>query len=495
METSNSPNALSAKGWFDRGNDCKRAGDVAGALDAYRSSLKLNPRAAAPWIGLAQVLDANQQFEDARQCLKRATLAEPRNLLARQNLANAHKNLGHVEDARREFEAALSIAPDSAAIHFGLGHLHEDLGEPEEAVESYRAALVIAPDAAEAMGNLLGLGRHVDISGEIDLAQKQMAGDDHRKRALIGYGLGKALDQQQSYDGAFAVYQLANDARRALSGKFDRDVFDRRITSMIDLFSERFFEERRSTGETANRPVFIVGLPRSGTTLTEQILASHPQCFGAGELNALSDLATGTPDRLGNADKNWPFCVRDLSPEHFSAIAREYLAISGQRAPKGAQRVVDKQPLNFWHLGLIALAMPNARIIHCTRDIRDCGLSIYTQNFSVQQAWSTDLADIAYYWQGYLRLMKHWSAASGLQILDLAYEETVTELESQARHLLDFVGLPWDDRVLQFHQSDRAVQTPSRWQVRQPVYQSSKARWRNYEKHLGPLLEAAKAQE
>ncbi|NRA85380.1 MAG: sulfotransferase, partial [Gammaproteobacteria bacterium] len=166
----------------------------------------------------------------------------------------------------------------------------------------------------------------------------------------------------------------------------------------------------------------------------------------------------------------------------------------GQRAPEAVLKVVDKQPLNFWHLGLVAMAFPNARIVHCTRDIRDCGLSIFTQNFNTTQNWSTDLDDIAFYWQGYKKLMEHFKQVSGLPILEVNYEETVSELEWQSRRLLDFVGLPWDECVLNFHQSQRAVQTPSRWQVRQPLYQSSKARWRNYESYLAPLMNAVEAQ-
>ena len=180
-----------------------------------------------------------------------------------------------------------------------------------------------------------------------------------------------------------------------------------------------------------------------------------------------------------------------LSEQQILALADDYLFESRQRAPDTVLNVVDKQPLNFWHLGLVAMALPNARIVHCTRDIRDCGLSIFTQNFNTQQQWATDLDDIAYYWQGYKKLMAHFADVSDLKILDVAYEETVSDINQQARQLLGFIDLPWDERVLNFHQSDRAVQTPSRWQVRQPLYQSSKARWRHYECYLSSLIKAA----
>lgn len=493
MSSETASSGRSAREWFDTGNALRRAGDFAGALGAYRNSIRLGPHNAAPWLGLAQLLEANNQFEDARQCLRQAVVASPGHLLARLQLANTHKSLGYIDDALCEYEAVLAMDSGSAAAHFGLGQLFEDLGEPDRAASAYREALKIDPAMSEALANLLGLGRHVDISAEIETATAQMEGGDARRRALLGYGLGKALDQQHSHDAAVAAYRMANEARRAQAGAFDRPAFDRRIDAMINIFSQAFFDERRGWGDPSDRPVFIVGLPRSGTTLTEQIIASHPQCHGAGELAILTDLATGTPDRRGTEDPPWPRCAPLLTRDQIEGVGRDYIAEVGKRADGATRRVIDKQPLNFWHLGLIAVALPNARIIHCTRDIRDCGFSIFTQNFNVQQSWSTDLGDIAHYWRGYRRLMDHMKRVSGLAILDVAYEDTVADLDARARQLLVFAGLPWDERVLQFHANERAVQTPSRWQVRQPVYQSSKARWRLYERHLAPLIEAAEA--
>jgi len=484
-----------AKAWFDRGNAFTAAGNLPAALDAFRRAIKLNARVAAPWIALAQLLGDNGQQEDARACLRNAVVADPTHALARLRLAHAHQGLGHLADAEREFRAALRLDPRSAAAQVGLGQLLEDIGNPLAAADAYRAALAVEPSRAEALANLLGLARHVDVAPELARARMRLERGDCRERALVGYGLGKALEQDQRHAEAFSAYAAANAARREAAGGFDRDEFDRRIAAMIALFSSSYFAARRDWGDASNAPVFIVGLPRSGTTLTEQIIASHPACFGAGELNVLTDLATGMPDRLGKADPPWPLCAGDANRAQTAALARDYLRRSAERAPASACRIVDKQPLNFWHLGLIATALPNARIIHCTRDIRDCGFSIYTQNFNVDLRWATDLGDIAYFWRGYRRLMQHWSAVTGLQILECAYEDTVVDLETQARRLLAFCGLPWDDRVLDFHRNARAVQTPSRWQVREPLYRSSLARWRHYEAELGPLREASAACE
>ncbi len=487
-------NALTAKEWYECGYKRKRSGDITGSLDAFKQSLKLNSKVAAPWIGLAQLMDANNQLEEARQCLQQATIVEPNNVMVRQLLASSHQALGYVDHAKREFENALTLDPNSALTYCGLGQLSEDIGEAKEAAAAYRKALSIDKFQNEALSHLLALGRHVDISSEIEQAKTKLECLPLKDKALVGYGLGKAYEQQKNYPAAFMAYKIANDARRESTEAFNRKVFDARIEIMMDIFSAEFFKARQGWGNQSERPVFIVGLPRSGTTLTEQILASHEQCFGAGELGVLTDLATGTPDRLGNAEISWPESAINLSAQQVHDLGEDYLIASGQRAPNVVLKVVDKQPLNFWHLGLVAMAFPNARVVHCTRDIRDCGLSIFTQNFNSTQSWSTDLDDIAYYWQGYQKLMEHFKQVSGLQILEVNYEETVSDIEWQSRRLLDFVGLPWDKRVLNFHQSERAVQTPSRWQVRQPLYQSAKARWRNYESYVAPLMNAFEAE-
>ncbi|MEM7661454.1 MAG: sulfotransferase [Pseudomonadota bacterium] len=481
----------SARAWFEKGERLRGEGNTPGAFDAYRKSLKLNPNVAAPWVGLARLLDGNQQPKEALECLKRAADAEPHNLVASIKLAQSFLGIGQVENAKQEYNRALSIDDRSPDAYFGLGRLHEDAGAPEEAAEAYRAALKLKPCHAEALANLLGLGRYVDVSDELAAAQSNINDIDDPAAALIGFGIAKELDRRGEFDTAAKVLISANGARQREAGLFNREHFDQRIQTLIDVFSESFFKDRLGWGHSSNMPVFIVGLPRSGTTLTEQIIGSHPTCFGAGELGVLADLSTGTPDRLGRAEPPWPKSAPELSEKQVSDIGREYTDELRNIADSSVRYVVDKQPLNFWQLGLVALALPNARIIHCVRDIRDTGLSIFSQNFHVDQRWSADMEDIGYYWRGYRRLMQHWTLVSRLKIIDVHYEDTVTDVETQACNLLQFLDLPWDDRVLLFHENDRAVQTPSRWQVRQPVYSSSKAKWRNYESLIEPLAEQA----
>lgn len=476
---------------YDKGLAREKAGDIPGAFEAYRRSAKADTKVAAPWVGLARLLARNHQRRDAIGCLERATACEPDNAAVWTILGRTLAEDGQLGEARRAYETALTKAPESAAPLLGLGALQEDLGDREQASAIYRRLLSSHPGHVEALTGLLSVSEGARLTEALGEAQARLATADDRDGALLGYAIGKALARSGDTDGSFAALVAANAARRREAGDFDRTAFDRRIEVLAGLFSRDFLGERRGWGDPSERPVFIVGLPRSGTTLTEQILAGHPGVHGAGELDLLTDLATGLPNRLGCDGPPWPRAVTDLSREGCSGIARDLLSRLDRLAPASAARVIDKQPLNFWHLGLVALVMPNARVINCSRDIRDCGLSIFAENFASEQRWATDLGDIAHYWRGYRRLMDHWRAVSDLRILDVRYEDLVADLEGQSRRLLDFLDLPWDEAVLDFHTRDRAVQTPSRWQVRKPIYTTSTGRWRTYERHLGPLIAAA----
>ena len=481
----------SGKDLYDKGIACENAGDTAGAFEAFRQSARINPRVAAPYVGLARLLSRNHQRADTLACLDRAVACEPGNaaiwIIRGQTLSQD----GQLEAARSAYEKALSLDANAIRAALGLGAVHEDLGDRAGAARIYQELLARAPDEAEAIAGLLGVASADALPAAINTAANRIQTASDADAALIGYALGKKLAKSGDHDGAFRAWSAANAARRRFAGPFDRAAFDARIDRLIEIFSPAFFAEREGWGEASEQPVFIVGLPRSGTTLTEQILSGHPDVFGAGELDLLTDMATGTPDRLGRADPPWPETALELTRTHVAGIARDHLARLAGLAPAGAGRVIDKQPLNFWHLGLVALAFPNARIIHCTRDMRDNGLSIFAENFTPEQRWATDLSDIMHYWRGYRRLMAHWQTALPIRMINNPYEAMVADLETAAQNLVSFLGLPWDERCLAFHEHERAVQTPSRWQVRQPVYATSVGRWRHYETEIGALADTA----
>lgn len=469
----------------------EKAGKLHMALDAFKGSLRADPKKSAPWIGLGRVLDKNQQHAEALQCYQHACAAEPQNPSARVRLGQALSDAGKTDEAERAFKLALDTDPAHAAAYHGLGSVYEDCGRASDAATAYRKCLRLDENASQTLGNLLGLGRQIDVDDAIEMARNQLKDLHHDGDiALIAYGLGKELERRGEYAEAFESYRQASEARKQVTGHFNKEAFDKRIEAICNVFTQDFFRSRAGYGDSSTIPIFIVGLPRSGTTLTEQILASHPTCFGAGEIDALSDLATGTPDRLGRTDVFWPLCAPQLTAKHVQDIAEDYLNRLTAGAPDTAVRVIDKQPLNFFQLGLVRLALPKAKIIHCARDIRDNGLSIYSENFAPSQRWSIDLEDIAHYWHGYRRLMTHWKGVLGDEMLTQHYEQTVDDTEKSSRRLLEFAGLPWDPACLQFHKNDRAVQTPSRWQVRQPIYKRSAGRWSHFEEFITPLTQA-----
>lgn len=476
--------------YYDEGVRLEAEGDFAASFGAFRLSAKANPRIAAPFVGLARILMRNRQRTDAIACLKNASRCEPANIAVKIMLGQALSEDGQIDSAKAVFEEVLAKEPASIPALLGLGGLHEDRGDRGAAVDVYCQLLAAHPGQLEGLAGLLAVANGDALAMAVRDARARLRTAEDRESALLGYALGKALSRMGDTDGAFESWTLANQARCREARPFDHTSFDHRVSHICEIFSAQFIDDRRESGNLSDRPVFIVGLPRSGTTLTEQILAAHRDVHGAGELDLLSDLATGLPDRLGRADPPWPDAARDLTGEHVRRLGNDYLDRIAQISPPAASRVVDKQPLNFWNLGLLAMALPNARIIHCRRDIRDCGLSIFSEDFTPDQRWSTDLADIAHYWHGYRRLMDHWKEATSLRILDVDYEDVIADLEDQSRRLLDFIGLPWDESVIHFHKSARAVQTPSRWQVREPLYTTSKGRWRKYEHHIGPLLAA-----
>ncbi len=294
----------------------------------------------------------------------------------------------------------------------------------------------------------------------------------------LQYALGKYYDDTKQYEPAFDHFTQANQSSKRFASPYDRGQLTLRVERIIQSFDAKFFTQAGGTLHPSERPVFIVGMPRSGTSLAEQILASHPSIYGAGELmywhGAYEAYRRTEPDRKA---------ALELIPN----LAKQYLdrlnALDAQ-----AGRVVDKMPANFWYAGLLHAAFPSARIIHMQRHPFDTCLSIYFQNFFNIGAYAHDLADLAHFYGEYRRVMSHWRRVLPEKaLLDVPYEALVEEPETWARRMLAFVGLPWDPRCLDFHQTDRVVITASKWQVRQKISTASVARWRNYEKHIGPL--------
>lgn len=393
------------------------------------------------------------------------------------------------EEAAAAWRRALELAPQRAGYHSNLGNALLNLGRLEEARRCYQLAVELDPALAAAFFQWARGARHrlahpAEMDGvEAVLQRPDLDADD---RAFFHFALGKIYDDSGLYDLAWPHFAAGNRLE-AVRQPFEATAHAAHVDELIGYFSAGRLADR-GLGTHDPRPVFIVGLPRSGTTLVEQILASHPEVHGAGEREDLGRIEAGLSGRTPSGTP-YPVCLDDLGPGPARELARRYLEGVCARAGD-AVRVTDKMPHNFLRLGLAALLLPAARVIHCRRAPRDTCLSIFFQKFSGANPYAYDLNRIAAFHRDYRRLMEHWRAALPLAMLEVRYEDLVADQEAQTRRLLDFCGLAWRDECLSFFRARRSVATSSSWQVRQPVYRSSLARWRNYEKHLTPLLEA-----
>ncbi|HYV35824.1 MAG TPA: sulfotransferase [Gemmataceae bacterium] len=434
--------------------------------------------------------------EQAEQQFHKALKARPQLLEVHRNLANAFVEQGRLEDAVAALEKALHMQPKFTEARINLADVLKKLGRFDQAVTHLRQVLRDNPDCAFAywnLGNYAVQGKYRFSDAEVHHIHTLLEGNRQPlvERSLLHLTLADLLDHQGSYDAAFAHYRQGNALRKEWLHRVGRafDPIEHRtlINRLMETFDKAFFEESWPAANNSEVPVFVIGMPRSGTTLVGQILSSHSSVLGAGELRDLGLMVSS------NARPNEPFgdCVAHLAKESgpkLREISERYLSRLSKLGGS-AQRVIDKMPDNFLLLGLIARMYPHARIIHCRRDPLDVCLSCYFQNFGgVVYSWS--LEDLGLYYREYERLMAHWHHVLPLQVYDVRYEDLVARQEQVSRELVAFCGLKWEDRCLEFHKNPRPVKTASALQVRRPMYTSSLARWKHYSAHLEPLRRA-----
>jgi len=474
-----------ADAWHNLGTALRRLGRPEEAFDALKQALLLDPARADTYLNLSNLLVERAQFDDALKCLERAVRHDPTLATAQSRLAEQVSANGGLERAESLFRKSVSLDPKNLDGWLGLGQILEDTGDAESALSCYRSILAQQPGHAAALGRYLALLRS-EVSADLLAAARRALDDEQRAdeaRACIGYGLAKYLDRRGDYAQAATTARAANAARRRHAGGFDRAAFNSRVTSICETFDAKFFAERRTFGLGTDQPVFIVGLPRSGTTLTEQIVSAHPLFHGAGELPDLPRLAARE-----HGQAPWR-AASMLDAARSRELAHTYLRALRNGAEKGLLRITDKSPFNFFQLAFAALLFPQARVIHCRRNARDNALSIWLEDFNANQHYATDFGDLACLRAGYERVMAHWRQALPLAVLDVDYEALVADLEGESRRIVQFLGAPWDRRCLDFHLNERAVRTPSRWQVRERIYSRSVKRWRLYAPYLADLLE------
>jgi tetratricopeptide (TPR) repeat protein len=466
------------------GHAYRALGRLNEALASFREAVRINPNLAEAHAGMAMVFATTHHFDEAMDC--QAKLAR-----LKSDSAIVHEVMGWIclqksdgAAAIEHFQRALAIDRQMPSVWNSLGQALLYQGRVDESADCFRHVLEISPNSAIAHKYLLEATRKktdAQITPLTALLDQQNVSDDDR--ILAEFALANALDECERYDEAFSHAAVANalvKAQRARHGeRFDPEAFHARIDKLIEAFTAEFFDRRRDWGDPSERPVFVVGMPRSGTTLVQQIAASHPQVYGAGELNSIANLSNRFPEsdpvRWGRDS------IRRAATEHLTYLSS---------LSTGASRIIDKLPSNLLRLGLISVLFPRARIILCRRDARDTCLSCYFHSFQAGNVFSYDLADCGHCHRENDRLAAHWLSVLPLKILKMRYEDIVADLEAQSRRLIDFLGLQWDPACLEFHRARNTVMTLSVWQVRQPIYQRSVDRWRHYQRHLGLLLEA-----
>jgi tetratricopeptide (TPR) repeat protein len=465
---------------YNLANLLSSLGRPAEAVPHYREALRQRPDFAECHNNLGSTLLTLGDADAAVGHLEQAVRLRPDFALAHYNLGNALRERNQVAEGVASYRRALRLKPDLALAHAALGEASLEQGDRQSAESHFRGALRLDPLSPHVLLNLAEHNLYTAADPGIDQLRSWLA--DPRLSpdfaSQLHFTLGHLLDRAGATDEAFDHFRRGNALRRSLfqqSGTaFDPAEHTRHIDRLTAAYSSEYFRRVQGFGLDSELPVFIVGMPRSGTTLVEQILAQHPEVYGAGELKDVGRIASRLPEILDAAT------TRDLAAAHLRRLTQ----LGGPAA-----RVTDKMPENFLHLGLIATLFPKACVLHCRRDPRDVCVSCFLQFFKgLNYTW--DLDDLGRYYRDYERLMAHWAAVLPLPTLEVAYEDLVANQEAMSRRLVDFCGLAWDERCLKFYENRRPVQSMSKGQVRQPMYRSSVGRWRRYEAHLGPLLSA-----
>jgi tetratricopeptide (TPR) repeat protein len=459
-----------------------RAGHIGQAEELLREHAASRPNDHEALALLAQIALMLRRLDEAESLLMQALRGDRKRADYHALLAEVLTTAGRHREAIGRYDQALKIHGDYDAAHAGKAETYLRMGKMDRAI----ASIERAPDTPiTAIPRLRALTRQGDYEEAIAVARRHLPATKATNDVQRGlwFGLGQACERAKRYDEAFEAFTHANTLS---TGGWTEDIDQRRNDTLMDAFSTEAMPTLPRSECQSDRPVFVVGLPRCGSTLVEQIIDAHPDAAGVGEIETLGQLIMEMPERLGTT-LPWPDLLQETNERGLTEIAEAYLADLKARAPKGS-KVVDKQLGNLIHIGLISLLFPKARIIHCTRDPMDLGLSIWTQKLPPgTNAFASDLKSIGQSWRLAQDLMEHWDDVLTYPILKVSYEELVADLEGQTRRILEFCGLSFDERCLRFWESGRTVLTLSSDQVRQPIYGSSVGRHKGWGALLDPL--------
>jgi tetratricopeptide (TPR) repeat protein len=439
----------------------------------------------------AQTLIRRQKHKAAQAQIERLLALDAANLEYRTLAATAALGLGRQEEALAIYDAMLSDVPSSWDVLLWRGHVLKTIGRVPEAIDSYRASATARPDFGDAYWSLANLKTY--RFGDEELARMRVEEAEPKigliDRYHLCFALGKALEDRGEIAESWTYYERGNALKRSES-RYRPEIIETNTKKQIEVFTPAFLQARAGWGDPSPDPIFILGLPRSGSTLLEQILASHSEVEGTQELPDIQAIVLDLQGREPDLDNpRYPAVLHDLTERDFRRLGEKYLADT-QVFRKGRPFFIDKMPNNFRHIGLIHLMLPNAKIIDARREPMACCFSNLKQLFAQGQEFTYSIEDIARYYRTYVELMDHWASVLPGRILRMQHEDVVADLEGQVRRMLDYCGLDFEPGCVKFHETERNVRTPSSEQVRRPIFRDSLDQWRKYEEWLGPLITA-----
>ncbi len=455
------------------------------------SCLEFEPDHIQARLDYVNVLHQRQKFEKA---LEQAAILRERergNPIFESAFANQSMAIGDFDTALEIYDALLEQYPNTPITHLVRGHALKTVGRQDAAIESYRTAYKVKPDFGDAFWSLANLKTYRFTDDEIKQMQacERDPGTQLEDHFHLCFALGKAFEDLAEFDSSFTYYERGNALKKAQL-QYDPDKMQKEFETQKAVLSKEFFEQTSHSGASSPAPIFIVGLPRAGSTLLEQILASHSMVDGTLELPNIPALVHRLNGRQRiSDDPRYPDVLNELDHEQLTKFGESYIE-STEVYRSGAARFTDKMPNNFRHIGLIHLILPNAKIIDARRDPMACCFSGFKQLFAQGQEFTYGLEDIGRYYQGYVELMHHWDEVLPGKVLRVQYEDVITDLETQIRKILEFCELPFEDACIEYYKTERSVRTASSEQVRQPIYDEGVEHWRNYEGFLAPLKSA-----
>ncbi len=454
-----------------------------------KRAIEIAPDFNLALVDLGRLCKDQDRYGEALECFDRAIALEPSHPQVHYLRAATLARASFTHEAIESYRRCLTLKPTHIGALMGLGHVLKAVGDYDGSVASYNACIRRVPDNGETYWSLANLKRYRFDDAMVAEMEKRISAtqEDAQSEVNFLFALGKAYEDRGDFERAWHFYRTGNEKQRA-QVSYDPVLTEAINDRLLQVYTPDFLASCAGAGHADPSPIFILGLPRSGSTLLEQILASHSQVEGTSELPYVGR-ASSSLNRNRNEGLNYPEAMRELTPDNLRALGEEYLAAARAHRRSGTPRFIDKMPNNFPNAGFIATILPNAKIIDARRHPLDACLSCYRQLFAKGQNFTYDLTEIGEYYLQYQRLMDHWATVIPGRVLTVQYEEVVTDFENQVRRLLEFCGLPWEEACLRFYQSERPVRTPSSEQVRQPIYDRSVGHWLHYRHHLGELIE------